>query len=144
MSEIEITVEQTPEETEAKPFFNLAHRVLLAGIGAVALTQEEIEKFVNRLVERGEIAEQDGRQMLNDVMERRRRKTEAVEVQIEETMESAGSEMDRHIENILHKMNVPTKSDIDTLSLKISLLADKVDQLQQARTATAAEETKTP
>ena len=34
-------------------------RVLMAGVGAVALTQEQIEDFVGKLVERGEIADGD-------------------------------------------------------------------------------------
>ena len=48
------------------------HKVLLAGIGAAALAQEEIEDFVNRLVERGEIAEADGKKMIKDVLEKRK------------------------------------------------------------------------
>lgn len=135
MAEVEVVIEETTEEEkEPNPFFNLAHRVLLAGIGAVALTQEEMEKFVNRLVERGEIAEQDGRHMLKDVMERRRKKAEEVEKEVEETVSAAGSDIDRHIESILHKMNVPTKSDINALSDKISLLSEKVGQLNNSGT----------
>lgn len=134
MAEVEIIVEETIEEPEPNPFFNLAHRVLLAGIGAVALTQEEIEKFVNRLVDRGEIAEQDGRKMLKDVMERRRSKAEEVDAEVEEAVDSAGSEVDRRIESILHKMNVPTKTDINALSEKITMLSEKVDQLNSVET----------
>ena len=36
-------------------------RVLMAGVGAVALTQEQMEEFVGKLVERGEIADGDAR-----------------------------------------------------------------------------------
>ena len=42
---------------EQSPFFDAARRVMLASIGAIALAQDEIEEFINRLVERGEIAE---------------------------------------------------------------------------------------
>ena len=41
-------------------------RVLMAGIGAVALTQEQIEDFVGKLVERGEIADGDAHKLIND------------------------------------------------------------------------------
>ncbi len=140
MAEVEIVIEETTEEREPNPFFNMVHRVLLAGIGAVALTQEEIEKFVNRLVERGEIAEQDGRKMLKDVMERRRRKTEEAEAEAEEAVAEIGSEVDRRIESILHRMNVPTKTDINALSEKISLLSEKVDQLNSNETEEAVAE----
>ena len=52
------------EEHEPRgTLYEAARRVLLAGMGAVALAQEEAEDFVNRLVERGEIAEKDARVM---------------------------------------------------------------------------------
>ena len=48
------------------------HKILLAGIGAADLAQEEIEDFVNRLVERGKIAEADGKKIVKDVLEKRK------------------------------------------------------------------------
>ena len=62
-----------------KVFVETVHKVLLAGIGAVALAQEEVEEFVGRLVERGEIAEADGRKMMKDVLERRKKQVKKVE-----------------------------------------------------------------
>jgi hypothetical protein len=41
----------------------LSRKVLLAGVGAAVLAQDEISDFVDRLVERGEIAEQDARNL---------------------------------------------------------------------------------
>ncbi len=131
MAEVEVVIEESVDGREANPFLQIAHRVLLAGIGAVALAQEEIEEFVDRLVERGEIAEKDGRKILSDVLERRRRRVEETEDEIVAAAESAGSEIDSRIEGILHRMNVPTKSDIDSLSDKIATLTEKVDQLKR-------------
>lgn len=129
MADIDV-VEESTGEGEAMPFVQMAHRVLLAGIGAVALAQNEIEAFVNKLVERGEIAEKDGRKMLNDIMERRRSRMESVQAEVKGRVNEVGQDMDRRVEAILQRMNVPTKKDIDALSEKISMLADKVDQLK--------------
>ncbi len=96
-------------------------KVLLASIGAVALAQDEMEEFVNKLVERGQIAEQDARKLLKDVTERRTRTT----AKAEETL-------DRRVEELLSRMNVPTKSDLDMLSAKITALTRKVDELKKA------------
>jgi hypothetical protein len=52
--------DMTPPE-EANPLLESARKVLMAAIGAVALAQDEIEAFINRLIERGEIAEKDGK-----------------------------------------------------------------------------------
>lgn len=121
--EVEVT-EELLEEDGHNPMLDMARKVLLAGIGAVALTQEEIEKFVSKLIERGEIAEKDGRKLINDVMEKRRRKAEEVSTEAEATYES-------RMEEVLARMNIPSKSDIDALSRKITALTEKVDELSK-------------
>lgn len=121
---IEVT-EEVLAENGHNPMLEMARKVLLASIGAMALTQEEIEKFVNKLIERGEIAEKDGRKLIKDVMERRKRKTEEVRSDTEE-------QLDKRMEEILNRMNIPTKSDIDALSAKITALSKKVDQLNKS------------
>ncbi|MFQ5399799.1 MAG: phasin family protein [Anaerolineae bacterium] len=116
--EIEIEEEAVPDQNST--LLTGLRRVLLAGVGAVALAQEEIEDFVNKLVERGEIAEKDGRQLVNDIMKRRREKAQ-----------KAQESLDNRIENLLDRMNIPTRKDIETLSAKISMLAKKVDELKK-------------
>ncbi|HSM57714.1 MAG TPA: phasin family protein [Candidatus Sulfomarinibacteraceae bacterium] len=129
MSEVEVqVVEENVEPKERNPFIESTRKVLLAGVGVVALAQDEAEEFVNRLVERGEIAEKDGRKLVKDMMERRREKRSKVRDEME-------GELDRRIEEILHRMNVPTKSDIDALSRKITTLTKKVDALKKAQDA---------
>ncbi|HNS03003.1 MAG TPA: phasin family protein [Anaerolineae bacterium] len=109
-------------------------RVLMAGVGVVALTKDEIEDFVGKLIERGEIAEQDGRRLVTEVLHRRRDKTEEVMEKMQDETEKqvarAESMLDQRIEGILSRLNVPSKGDIDMLSEKISLLAEKVDALK--------------
>ena len=121
--EVEVT-EELLDENGHNPMLEMARNVLLAGIGAVALTQEEVEKFVHKLIERGEIAEKDGRKLIKDVMERRRRKAEQASVEAEETYEG-------RMEEVLARMNIPSKSDIDALSRKITTLTEKVDELSK-------------
>lgn len=97
-------------------------RVLMAGVGAVALAQDEVEEFVKKLVDRGEIAEKDGRKLVDDIMEKRKSRAQKAEDALE-----------TRIEGLLERMNVPTKSDIDKLSKKITLLAEKVDELKNKK-----------
>jgi poly(hydroxyalkanoate) granule-associated protein len=113
-------VKETEEVAEERrPLVETVHKVLLAAIGAVAMAQDEIEDFVNKLVERGEIAEKDGRAMIRDLREKRKKK----EVQAQEAV-------DTRIEELMVRMDVPTKTDIEALSAKIAELSDKVDQLK--------------
>jgi poly(hydroxyalkanoate) granule-associated protein len=123
---------QTKVKETAGSMTAAVRKVLLAGVGAVALTKDEIEDFVAKLVERGEIAEQDGRRLVKDVLARRREQAEKVEATVEVQVEKAESTLDQRIEGMLTRLNVPTKSDIDELSSKISILAEKVDALQKS------------
>ena len=125
MAKAKIEVNEEVVDEKANPMLTAARKVLLAGIGAMALAQEEIEDFVNRLVERGEIAEKDGRKLINDVMERRKS-------QVEDQVDKAEDTLDSRIERVLHRMNVPSKKDIDDLGAKISTLTKKVDELNKA------------
>jgi polyhydroxyalkanoate synthesis regulator phasin len=120
MAQVEVKVEQEKAEEEQHRLANLVHQVLLAAIGAVALSQEELEKFVAKLVERGEIAEKDGKKMVRDLASKRR--TQAVKVE---------EQLDKRIEDVLARMNVPSKADIDSLGGKIAALTKKVDELKK-------------
>ncbi|HUS93762.1 MAG TPA: phasin family protein [Patescibacteria group bacterium] len=120
--EVEIT-EESPVEDGPNPMLEMARKVLLAGIGAMALTQEEIEKFVGKLVERGEIAEKDGRKLITDIMDRRRKKTAEVRSGTED-------EVEKRMEGVLARMNIASKSDIDGLNIKITALTNKLDDLK--------------
>jgi poly(hydroxyalkanoate) granule-associated protein len=97
-------------------------RVLLASVGVVALTIEEIGELVDKLVERGEIAEQEGKKLVTEIKEKRKKKTDEAEV-----MASS------RIREMMDKMDVPTKSDIEDLSAKIATLSKKVDELKKAQ-----------
>lgn len=118
--------EENNGKKEHTPLYDMARKVLLAGIGAVALAQEEIEDFVQRLIERGEIAETEGRKLMQEVMDKRKKEAEKAAGKAEE-------EINKRIESILSRMNVPTKADIDSLSEKILALSKKVDQLKKTQ-----------
>lgn len=106
------------EEEERNRFFQVARKVVLAGFGAVGLAQDELEEFVNRLVERGEIAEKDARKLMHEVTDRRRKGVE--------------KQMDKQLDEMLERMNIPSKADIEALSHKITALTHKVDELKKA------------
>lgn len=103
---------------EVNSLLDISRRVLLAAIGAAALAQDEIEDFVNRLVERGEIAEKDGKKLVREVMERRGKTTREVEDQANKLLQEA-----------LKRMSIPSKKDIDELSEKITALSHKIEDL---------------
>ena len=113
-------VEAEIEENGHNPLFEITRKVLLAGVGAVALAQEEIEDFVERLIERGEIAEKDGKKLVREVMDKRKK-----------DVSKAEDETSKRVYEILDRMNVPTKRDIDALGEKIAALTTRVEELKK-------------
>jgi poly(hydroxyalkanoate) granule-associated protein len=116
-----MTVDEKHSDTEAEARGSLlepVRKVLLAAIGAVALAQEELEDFVNKLVERGEIAERDGKTLVRDLREKRAKQAQ-----------KAQAELDERIAGVLRRMNLPTRGDVDAISTKITALNEKLDQL---------------
>lgn len=118
-----VTKTKVEESNGKNPFVKMARTVLLATMGSVALGKEEVEAIINRLVEKGEIAEKDGRELLSDLVQRPKKEVSKVESKI--------TGMDQRIESFLHRMNVPSKSDVESLSRKISALSKKVDELNK-------------
>jgi poly(hydroxyalkanoate) granule-associated protein len=122
MAEIEIIEEEVNEEPNA--LLETVRRVLMAGVGVVVLAQEEVEEFVNKLIERGEIAEKDGRKLINEVIENRKK-------QAQDTKQATQEEFDKRLESILDRLNIPTRGDIDTLNTKVTELNAKVEELKK-------------
>ncbi len=109
--------DNTVEEVHG-PLYEASRRVLLASIGAIALAQDEIEDFVEKLVERGEIAEKDGKKLVREVIDKRKK-----------DVSKAEDELNKRIDEVVVRMDVPTKADIDALGDQIDELSNKVDAL---------------
>ena len=103
------------EEKKASPVLAPLRKVVLASMGAVAVAQEEAEDLINKLVERGEIAREEGRSLMDDMVAKRRETTQA--------------QFDARVEAALDKMNVPTKADLKAVEKKLDDLNSKLDKL---------------
>jgi poly(hydroxyalkanoate) granule-associated protein len=121
-----IDVEEEAVKEASNPFVEGVRRVLLASVGAFSLAQDEAEKFVNKLVEKGEIAEKDGRSLLTDLSESRKERAK-------ESGKRVSDELEKRMESLLNRMNIPTKSDIEQLSNKVAELAKKIDTLKEQK-----------
>ncbi|HEY1017182.1 MAG TPA: phasin family protein [Herpetosiphonaceae bacterium] len=126
--EIEVKLNEIKDNVaeKATPLVDGVRRLMLAAVGAVAVTTDEVEQFVQRLVERGEIAERDARSVIKDVLARRKR-------EVAETADEVESRVESRLEQVLNRMNIPSKRDIDELSDKIALLSARVEELKKSR-----------
>ena len=113
-------VEQTISKDEQRALYEAARKVLLFYIGVFALAMEEIEALVDRMIERGEIGEQDGRNLLREVLEKRREATHKVK--------NGGS---RQVESVQGRMVLPTRADIAALDEQITRLSEQIEGLSK-------------
>ena len=107
----------------------LVRKALMASLGAVALTAEEANEFVSRLVERGEIAEADAQRLISELRAQGRKQEEEASRARDELTRKAGMALEESVETILHQINAPDKAEIEELSRKIGVLNDKVTAL---------------
>ncbi len=113
--------EVKPEETvqpETSLVLDAMRKVMLASIGAIAITQEELEKLVHKLIERGEIAEKEGKKVMQDAVSRRKK-----------DLDKAEGEVSKNVESLLKQINIPTKADVEELNKKIDILNKKLDSM---------------
>lgn len=129
--EVEVTMHEVAENGQAAStsFVEGLRKLLLAGIGAVALSRDETESFVNKLVERGELAQKDAEKLLREVQGKLRRNT----VNVEERAEKVGTRVEQGMEEFLNRLNIPSKRDIEDLSSKIAQLAARVEELRKQK-----------
>ena len=127
--EVEVQVREVVENGKdvGHTFIDLVRKMLLAGVGAVAMSRDETEQFVNKLVERGELAQKDAEKLLRDVQSRLHLSRPDVQDQAEKVTSRAQQGM----EEFLNRLNIPSKRDIDELSAKIAQLAARVEELRK-------------
>lgn len=111
----------------------MVRKVLLSSLGAIALTVDEANELLARLVERGEVAEADLQKMINELRSQRERSEAEAAKTRSELAKKASTTLEDSVETILTRLNVPNKSDIEELSRKISHLNEKVSALNHQR-----------
>ena len=127
--EVEVKVRDVVEEGKEAgySFVELLRKMVLAGVGAVAMSRDETEQLVDKLVERGELAQKDAEKLLRDVRSRLRQSRPDVQEQAEKVTVRAQQGM----EDFLNRLNIPSKRDIEDLSAKIAQLAARVEELRK-------------
>ena len=99
--------------------YDITRKVLLAGAGAVSLAQDEINNFLDRMVERGEMAETDARKLVREVMDRR------------EKLEHERREQARAARAQDAASRTVTRADIDALAARVADLTRQIEELRR-------------
>jgi polyhydroxyalkanoate synthesis regulator phasin len=93
---------------------NFFKKGILIGMGLVAVTKDKAEELVSELVKRGELSEKEGREAVDDLVNKSK---------------EAKTELTKKVEGIvsatLKKLNVPTQEEL-------SKLKERIDKLEES------------
>ena len=104
-----------------------ANKIWLAGLGAVAMAEEEGSKFFRNLVKKGETFENRGKKRMQKVQD-------DVEDRVQDAKEFAGStwsrlgaSFDEKVAGTLKRLGVPTRMEIQKLTKRVIRAAARND-----------------
>ena len=97
---------------------NIIRKVLYTGVGLIAATTERLQKSVDDLVDRGKLSEEEGKKVVDDVMQNTETKREEYESRFRKIVDSA-----------LAKLNLPQADGYEKLEKRVKSLEVKLGLL---------------
>ena len=91
--------------------FETINKAFLIGVGLAATAGEKVEELAKELAEKGKLSEADARKLADNMMAKSAKARKDLQTQVEKWMEQS-----------LHKMHLPTKDDIASLKARIAKL----------------------
>ena len=103
-------------------------RLILLQVGAAAATRDRVQAVVDSLIEQGRIEREEGRTVVNDVMNRAR-----------ERSAGARSLVDASVQQGLRRGGLPTREDHEDLVFRVEQLEHRVRMLEDRPATSPAE-----
>jgi len=91
--------------------FEAINKAFLVGVGLAATAGEKVEELAKELAEKGKLSQADARKLADDMVKKSAKARKNLKAQVEKWLEQA-----------LHKMHLPAKEDIDSLKARIAKL----------------------
>lgn len=107
-----------------------AYRVWLAGLGALAAAGEEGAKAFNRLVDRGREAESKSKDDFKAQADKAKDQFDKAKGKAEGQWDEWSEKLDEVLTRSLHRLGVPTRDEIHTLTKRVEELTAKVEGLK--------------
>ena len=117
-----------------------AHKVWLAGLGAVSVAEQKGGEFFQELIDKGQKLESRSKKE----MEKAKGTMSGVKTVAESYWETFGRTLDDKMTSVIHRIGVPTKDEIETLTKKVEDLTASIDKLRVKGAAKPAARTAKP
>ncbi|MCF6158648.1 MAG: hypothetical protein E3K32_08755 [wastewater metagenome] len=95
---------------------DIVERAINFGIGAVFMTKESVEGFIDTMVKNGELKRGEAKVLLNEIMNKIASGKKEIELKIEEAVERA-----------LHKLDIPTRRELQHMQKRLEEILEKLE-----------------
>lgn len=103
---------------------NAGRSMWLAGLGAVAMAEEEARSTFDKLVDRGQKFEGSEKNVIGKSVKQATEKAEEFGKNVETKVQDT-------VQTVLNRAGVPSASEIETLINRVEVLTEKVEALQK-------------
>lgn len=103
-----------------------ANQIWLAGLGAYSKAEQEGSKLFDNLVQDGEKLEAKTRALVDKPLSVAKETVETVRARATGSWEKVEKAFDLRVSKALHRLNIPTRNDVDELHKRVGQLADEV------------------
>lgn len=112
-----------------------ASQIWLAGLGAYAKAEAEGTKLFDALVKDGEKLEDKTRSYLDRQLNAAKDKVDEVKAKASGSWTKVERAFDERVSSALHRLNIPTKNDVDNAVDKIDRLAQRIEKMAKTKNA---------
>lgn len=139
----QITEQYKKVETEVREG---AHKAWLFSLGTYSWVGEEGKnlidasgKFVGDLVDRGKKVEAKGKKELGKAKKDAEKEAKSLRNRVEKGFEDVSDQVDKRVTEVLHRVGIPTRQEIHTLTRRVEELTSRLETKLAATPATATE-----
>ena len=86
-------------------------KTLWVGAGLAAMTAEKIEEMVKEIVNRGHITEKEGKELVDDLIEKSKK-----------AKKDLGDRVENVVQETLQRLKIPSRKEVDELKARIEQL----------------------
>ena len=113
-------------KTTQNDLMDSAHKIWLAGLGALAMAEEESGKLFQSLMEKGQTIESRGK----DQVEKAKGTVAGMKTVAESYWETLERTVDDQVTVVIHRLGVPTKGEIEDLTKKVEDLTVSIEKMR--------------
>lgn len=95
--------------------FDLMKKMMLTGVGLAAMTKDRLEEMAREVARQTEMSAEKGEQFVDEVL----RRGEQARGELNQTVRTT-------VNDALHRMDLPTRADLDDLRARISVLEQRL------------------